>query len=411
MPEHPRNRRLDAPRALGRRVADLDALGSVLPEGRAAGLADLLSDADVATLRHLAEAGMGANTLRALGSDLGYLEAWALASTGSPLPWPAPLDLVLKFVAQHLWDASQKSIDADHGMPEAVRAELIAAGVLRAAGPHAPGTVRRRLSSWSTLHRWRNLEGAFASPALRKAVQFAARAAPRGRRRKSREAIAGEVIGRLLQVLDEQISAIGLDRSRNASALSLAALRDRSILSFGFAAGGRRRSEIAGLTCEALERSPVRPSVRSPVRSPVPDGTGPSLIVDLGRTKTTDAANSATVVLIGRPIDDLEAWLAGSGIASGPVYRAVSRWGAVGKAALTPQSVNAIVKARLRQAGYDPADYSAHGLRSGYLTEAFLQGVSLPEAMGQSGHRSVNQAAAYFRAVRGTAGRAGRLLG
>ena len=39
--------------------------------------AEVLTDADVATLKHLADTGMGANTLRALASDLAYLEAWS----------------------------------------------------------------------------------------------------------------------------------------------------------------------------------------------------------------------------------------------------------------------------------------------------------------------------------------------
>lgn len=37
-------------------------------------LAELLTDDDVATLKHLAPEGMGENTLRALASDLAYLE-------------------------------------------------------------------------------------------------------------------------------------------------------------------------------------------------------------------------------------------------------------------------------------------------------------------------------------------------
>jgi hypothetical protein len=41
---------------------------------------------------------------RALASDVAYLEAWALAATGGPLPWPASESLILKFVAHHLWD-------------------------------------------------------------------------------------------------------------------------------------------------------------------------------------------------------------------------------------------------------------------------------------------------------------------
>jgi hypothetical protein len=54
---------------------------------------------------------MGENTLRALTSDLAYLQAWSLAATGSPLPWPAPEALLLKFVAHHLWDPQKREIE------------------------------------------------------------------------------------------------------------------------------------------------------------------------------------------------------------------------------------------------------------------------------------------------------------
>ncbi len=75
------------------RFEQLGALAGVLPYHRRDRLSELLTDADAATLRHLAEQGMGANTLRAVASDLAYLERWALAATGAPLPWPAPAAL------------------------------------------------------------------------------------------------------------------------------------------------------------------------------------------------------------------------------------------------------------------------------------------------------------------------------
>jgi hypothetical protein len=81
------------------------------------------------------------------------------------------------------------------------------------------------------------------------------------------------------------------------------------------------------------------------------------------------------------------------------VFQAIDRWGAIGDSALDGQSVNAIVKRRCALAGLDPADFSAHGLRSGYLTEAAGRGVPLPEAMRQSRHRSVQQAATYYNEV------------
>jgi len=54
-------------------------------------------------------------------------------------------------------------------------------------------------------------------------------------------------------------------------------------------------------------------------------------------------------------------------------------------------------------------EFSAHGLRSGYLTEAAQRGVSLPEAMQQSQHRSVQQAASYYNEAGRTRGKAARL--
>jgi len=88
---------------IDRRAKELDTIAAVLPIDRRDELAELLTDQDVETLRHLVNEGMGDNnTLRALTSDLAYLQAWSLSATGSPLPWPTPEALLLKFVAHHL---------------------------------------------------------------------------------------------------------------------------------------------------------------------------------------------------------------------------------------------------------------------------------------------------------------------
>ncbi len=177
--------------AVERRAEELDTIASVLPLERRDELAELLTDEDVETLRHLVNQGMGDNTLRALTSDLTYLEAWGLAATGQSLPWPAPGSLLLKFVAHHLWDPEKRAGDPNHGMPADVDENLRRQGFLKSIGPHAPDTVRRRLASWSTLTKWRGLNGAFASPALKQAIRLAVRAVPRKRRRKSAKAAQG----------------------------------------------------------------------------------------------------------------------------------------------------------------------------------------------------------------------------
>jgi hypothetical protein len=172
------------PDAQSRRAVELDALSAVLPLGSHDRLAELPSNGEVETLRHLAREGMGADTLRAMASDLAYVEAWSLAAGGGPLPWPAAEGLVLLFIAHHLYDPPRRAEDLSHGMPDAVEAALREGGRLRAGGPYVCSTVCRRLALWSTFHRWLGLQGPFSSPNLRAALRLAARAArrPRGRR-------------------------------------------------------------------------------------------------------------------------------------------------------------------------------------------------------------------------------------
>ncbi|WP_142859835.1 site-specific integrase [Agrobacterium tumefaciens] len=375
------------PPAVERRAEQLDTIAAVLPIDRRDKLAELLTDQDVETLRHLVNEGMGENTLRALTSDLAYLEAWSLAATGSPLPWPAPEALLLKFVAHHLWNPRQRETDPEHGMPADVEHALRDGGFLRSTGPHAPDTVRRRLANWSTLTRWRGAQGAFASPALKSAVRLAVRAVPRQRLRKSAKAVTGDVLAKLLATCGEH---------------SLRDLRDRAILMVAFASGGRRRSEVAGLRREQL-------TIEAPVEAE--DGSLlPSLSIHLGRTKTSGADQDEVVYLTGRPVVALNAWLAAGKIESGSVFRAIDRWGNVSRRALDPKAVNDIVKQRVRMAGLEPAEFSAHGLRSGYLTEAANRGIPLPEAMEQSRHRSVQQASSYYNSAVRRSGKAARML-
>ncbi|ACI59540.1 integrase family protein (plasmid) [Rhizobium leguminosarum bv. trifolii WSM2304] len=373
--------------AVDRRAGDLDTIAAVLPLERRDELSELLTDQDIETLRHLVNEGMGENSLRAITSDLAYLQAWSLAATGTSLVWPAAEALLLKFVAHHLWDPEKRSTDPHHGMPAAVEQSLRTQGFLRSPGPHAPDTVRRRLASWSTLTKWRGLTGVFASPALKSAIRLAVRTTPRPRKRKSAKSITGDVLAKLFAT---------------CSSGSLRDVRDRAILMVAFASGGRRRSEIARLRKEQLTAEP-------PI---VVEGGAPlpSLAIHLGRTKTSGADQEEVVYLTGRSVDALNAWLAAARIDSGSVFRGIDRWGNVSRRALDPKAVNDIVKQRVGMAGLEVGEFSAHGLRSGYLTEAANRGIPLPEAMEQSRHRSVQQASSYYNNATRRSGRAARIL-
>jgi integrase len=364
------------------RAARLDQLATIFPLARNDQLAELLTDDDVETLKHLFTRGMGENTLRAIASDLGYVEGWARAATGAPLPWPTPAQMLLKFIAHHLWDAELRLQDPTHGMPAGVASALRSAGLLRKEGPHAPSTVRRRLATLATLHHWRGLPNVTRNDDVKGALRLSARAAAWQPGRKSERAITREILDKLLETCQ---------RPR------LIDIRDHALLLTAFASGGRRRSEVAGLCVNQLCEEPdVRSNPQDANSPPLP-----CLSIKLGRTKTsrhdgTSQQAEARVYLVGRAVVSLRRWLEVAKIQQGAVFRRVNRHGQLAGAPLTPQSVNEIVKERCRLAGLDPALYSAHGLRSGYLTTAFEMGVPQPAAMAQSQHRSVQQAARYY---------------
>jgi len=360
---------------------DLDVLAAV-SEGREDW--DLaLSEDDKRTLRDLVKRGMGPNSLRALSSDALYLEAWCLASTGSPLPCPAPEALVMKFVAQHLAPAGS------NGMPMDVEQALRGAGRLRKAPPHSPATVRRRLSSWATLHAWKAEDGPFQNPALKKTLRLAVRASPHRAQKKSQEALTLDVLAPVLELLEHEAQDDGL--------VGLRAVRDRALIGFGFSAGGRRRSEIAALVWEDVEL--IKQDGEEVLR------------IAMGRTKTTASEDGISVYVRGRVTSYLAEWRERSKYSSGPVFRSVNRWGQVSSKGMSPGGVNEALKGALARSGLDTSRFSAHGLRSGFLTEAFLQGLSVPEAMAQSLHKSPAQAVAYFRAAEARSGRAAHLFG
>jgi site-specific recombinase XerD len=66
-------------------------------------------------------------------------------------------------------------------------------------------------------------------------------------------------------------------------------------------------------------------------------------------------------------------------------------------ARLTDRSVAKIVQTRAERAGLDPASFSGHSLRSGFLTSAASRGASIFKMMDVSRHRSVETLRGYVR--------------
>ena len=335
-----------------------------------------LSAEDEAALSELFRRGTPQNTLRAWERDLAYIAAWKAAVFGQCLGWPEEERVALRFVLDHSVDLAEKP-----GAAQDAAMELIASGLRVSLACPAPATLDRRIASWRAFHRMRNLPSPFTAPLVAQARVKARKAAARPRQPKSPRPVTRDVLEQLLATCDD----------------SLRGLRDRAILMLGFGSGGRRRSEITALYREDIGTE---------------EFAAKGLIwIRLLETKTTGKADAPRLPLKGRAARAVIGWIQAAAIEKGPLFRPVSRSDRALPRKLAPDAIRIILRHRLKLAGL-PEDYATpHGLRSGFLTQAALDGAPLAAAMKLSLHRSAIQAQRYYADVEITENPATNLLG
>jgi integrase len=178
---------------------------------------------------------------------------------------------------------------------------------------------------------------------------------------------------------------------------SLRGIRDRAVLMLGWASGGRRRSEIAGL-------------MRADVDLKDYDRDG-LIWINLVETKTTETGKTPKLVLKTRAAKALAFWIEMAGIDDGPLFRPITQNDDPLARKLSPDGIYQIVQKRLALAGFPKGFATPHGLRSGFLTQAALDGAPIQAAMRLSLHRSLAQAQKYYDDVEITENPATDLLG
>jgi len=289
------------------------------------------------------------NTNRAIRGDIKYFYQWAICVQSLPLKISE--ETILKFIFQHLKE-----------MPCEVEEKLISSGFKRFKGLHSLATVKRRLVSVTISCKKNNLKDPCNTKKIKDTLATFARIS---REQKKSKAITKQVLDNLVITCSNR---------------SLLDIRDKALLLFGFSSGGRRRSEISEADMKYLEENS--------------DG---DFTYRIAKSKTDQTGKGLTVPIKGRAAHALREWLLITDVKEGKIFRSVKKGGLKIGENITPVDINRIIKRRCKLAGYDETAFSAHSLRSGFITEAGKQGCSLGDTMDLSGHKSVAVAMGYYQ--------------
>ena len=335
-----------------------------------------LSEIAARAVAEMLREGESRNTLTSYRSALRYWAAWFGLRYGAQITLPVPVPAVLQFIVDHAQRTTERGLR--HELPPAIDRALVARGFKGKAGPLALATLTHRIYVLSKAHQLQKLANACDEPGVKELLAMTRRAyAKRGVRKQKKAALTRDPLQAMLQTCDD----------------SMGGKRDRALLLFAWSSGGRRRSEVAAADLACLKRTP--------------DG---EFAYELAYSKTNQAGADRpenVKPVAGAAARALQEWLDASGVTQGAIFRRVLRGGHVGSP-LSPAAVREIVKSRAKLAGLD-GDFSAHSLRSGFVTEATRQSVPLAETMAMTGHTSVQSLIEYTRS-NATQSKAARLM-
>ncbi len=275
------------------------------------------------------------------------------------------------FLAAALSDNTLRAYRADlsHFLAWGGKIPATPATVARYLAQHAtilsPGTLSRRLIAIDRAHGAQGL----ASPTHCELVKATLSGIRRTRTSAPRQAAP-------LLKNDVVQMARGLTGMRGK--------RDRAMLLIGFASA-LRRSELVALDVEDV--------------SFVTEG----LVIRLRRGKTDQEGLGRNIAIPylkatrNCPCRALQAWLNASGIAEGALFRRFNRYDQMLPGRLSAESMSLVVKDRVAAIGLDPALYSGHSLRAGFVTSAARAGASTTSIRAQTGHKSDAMLQRYIR--------------
>jgi integrase len=364
---------------------------------------DLLSAEARRTADRFQIEGIPSNTRRTYRTALLYWGAWHALRYGRPLSAPVRAPFVIQFILDHLEHNPcaepvepspfvPSSRTTQHLLPAAIDRVLVAQAYKAKPGPWSLATVETRLAALSRGHDLFIVNQipplpAEANPLRDAAVRNLLSAARRAYARRPPDHKRRPPIAATRAVMEALLATCQQD---------LAGKRDRALLLFGFASGGRRRSEIVDATLENVRR----------------DGRG-GFAFEL--TASTNPSGSSTgqgiKPIVGAAALALEAWLKElfhAQITHGAIFRRIHN-GRITEP-LHDAAVREIIRRRAKLVDPPLGKLSAHSLRSGFVTESGRQNIPVGDAMALTGHRSVQTFIGYYRSGAVAGSGAARLM-
>ena len=321
--------------------------------------------------------GESLNTQASYRTALRYWAAWYGLRYGSAIALPLPVACVVQVVVDHAQRSTPKGLVCE--LPASMDAALVAQGFKGKLGPMAHTTLVHRMAVMSKAHQLRQLDNPCQDAQVRELLSRTRKAyAKRGALPKKKSALTKDPLQAVLATCDD----------------SLRGKRDRALLLFAWASGGRRRSEVAAAEMEQLRR--IAPA---------------EFVYTLFHSKTNQSGRDRPEnhkPVLGAAGAALHDWLQTSGIVEGRIFRRILKGGHLG-GPISPAAVRSVVQQRCALAGIE-GDFSAHSLRSGFVTEAGRQDVSLADTMALTGHLSIPAVMGYYRAESMVLNRGARLL-
>ncbi len=306
--------------------------------------------AALAAAMDFADQALSPATLRAYRADWRHFCEWCQAARWSPLP----------------------------AEPETVAAYLASLSVT-----HRSSAIARRLAALSRAHRLASQEWPSAHPAIRNTLRGIRRRY--GKPPQQAAALATEEIKRLIASCDR----------------TLVGQRDRALLLLGYAAA-LRRSELVAIDHADLTFADDGFRLLIPRAKGDQSGKGVTLGIPRGAAPETC------------PVRALEDWLRASSCTHGPVFVSIDKRCVFGLRALHPDAVRQILHKRAALAGLKVAKgerLSPHGLRAGFITQAYINGARDEQIMDHTRQKDLRTMRGYVRRAKLITESPAKLLG